>query len=848
MRQLLACIFFIASITCLYSQIPSLSYYFNENIEFDQSITPPSEFLGHEIGELHVSHDKLVFYLRHLAHQSNRISIETIGFTHEKRPLILLTISSPENLSQLPYIKETRRRILFENQEAGGMMDLPIVIWMGYSIHGNEPSGSNAALLMTYYLAAAKGNFIDSLLSSSIILIDPCSNPDGLQRFSTWVNSTKSKHLIGDVNNLEYEEPWPQGRTNHYWFDLNRDWLLLEQPESRARIKKYHEWKPNILTDHHEMGIQSTLFFQPGVSTRKHPLIPEDNQGLTEKLSGYHIKGLDSLRELFYSKENFDDFYLGKGSTYPDVNGGIGILFEQGSTRGLLRETENGLRNFPSTIKNQLTVSFSTLKGAIDLKPDIQDFQINFFRKSNERAKTDPIKAYIVGDSRDKEKIHLLAEKLNAHDIELFRPERKVVIGKAEFDPSSSFVIPLDQPQYALIKALFDKRKTFEDSLFYDVSAWSFDLAFNVDFTALNSKELANIRLNKMSNKAPKNDSQVVRSDYGYALPWEPYYSPAALFQLLNRGVKMKVATQQFSVQSNTPFSFGTLIIPGGLQKLDKNEVHFLLDSLATKYHIQVYPLSSSSNSKGIDIGSDQFKTINLPSFALVVGEGTSPTESGEIWHLLDSKMNIPVTLLPAKKISTANLAAYSTIIFPDGAYAGTGNGENLKNWLKNGGVIIAQNEALLWLKNHGIFLGNFKPLESQGIANIPYAQRTNYKGAQSLGGAIFNTKIDISHPLCFGFRKNELPVFKNSLVWLDQAFLSFNNPIIFSDDPLLSGYISEKNLNNLKSTSAVTVHSFGNGKVIGFAFNPNFRGYWYGTEKLFFNALFFGQIIETQL
>ena len=357
-------LFFICYFFNLQSQNKSvdLNYYFsNQENTFDQSIPTPESIIGHQVGEWHITHDKLVQYMKELARSSDRVTIQNRGLTYEDRPLILLTITSKNNHSNIEKIKENHKA-LSNNNDINNFNNLPIVVYQGFSIHGNEPSGSNASLLLAYYLAASKSNFIDDLLENTIILLDPSFNPDGLQRFAYWANTNKNYNLNPDPNDREYNEIWPGGRTNHYWFDMNRDWLPVQLPESKARIKTYNEWLPNILTDHHEMGTNATFFFQPGIPSRTHPLTPILNQELTKKIADFHVEELNEIGSLYYSEESFDDFYYGKGSTFPDINGGVGILFEQASSRGHIQESAIGIITVRFTIKNQFTAAISTLK------------------------------------------------------------------------------------------------------------------------------------------------------------------------------------------------------------------------------------------------------------------------------------------------------------------------------------------------------------------------------------------------------------------------------------------------------------------------------------------------------
>ncbi|MEP2024087.1 M14 metallopeptidase family protein, partial [Reichenbachiella sp.] len=474
----------VASLTC-FGQT-SLNYYLPSKTELNPNIPTPKSIIGHEVGEWHISHDKLVQYMYALAKASDRIEIEEYARSHENRPLLTLKISSPDNIQNLEKLRQEHLQLSdFNLSKNLDLNNMPLVAYLGYSIHGNEPSGSNAALLVAYYLAAAQGAEIEEWLKNTIILLDPSYNPDGLNRFASWVNSKKSLNLVTDPNNIEQNEPWPSGRTNHYWFDLNRDWLPVQHPESKGRVQQFHQWKPNVLTDHHEMGSNGTYFFQPGIPSRNNPLTPSKTYELTQKIADYHAKALDEIGSLYYSKESFDDFYVGKGSSYPDVNGGIGILFEQASARSHAQQSDNGVLTFPFAIKNHLTTSLSTLKAANELKSEILTHQQNFYTEIPSLADQDDIKGYVFSAANDHNKLKAFISILDIHQIEVFRLNQKF----GSFNTSNSFIIPLKQNQNRMMKALFESRTAFQDSLFYDVSAWTLPLAFDLEYLALNEKQ-----------------------------------------------------------------------------------------------------------------------------------------------------------------------------------------------------------------------------------------------------------------------------------------------------------------------------------------------------------------------
>ncbi|RNC80212.1 MAG: zinc carboxypeptidase [Winogradskyella sp.] len=807
-----------------------LSYYLPNDVQYDNNIPMPKSIIGHEVGEWHITHDKLVQYMYALAQASDRITIENRGKTFEDRPLLLLKITSPANHSRLSTIKQEHvKATQIDNTDT----NRPIVVYQGFSIHGNESSGSNAALAAAYYLAAAQGPKIDALLNNTVILFDPSLNPDGLQRFAYWANTNRSQNLNPDPNDREYSEVWPGGRTNHYWFDMNRDWLPVQLPESRVRIKTFHEWMPNILTDHHEMGTNSSFFFQPGIPSRTHPLTPKLNQDLTKQIATYHAKALDKIGSLYYSEESFDDFYYGKGSTFPDINGGIGILFEQASSRGHIQESVNGLLTFPFTIRNQFTAALSTLEAANGMREDILNYQHNFFKNARNEAKKEGKKAIVFGDEKDAARTYHMAEILKRHNIKFHDVKADFSVDGKQYKKGYSYIVPKNQNNTRLINAMFEKRTQFKDSLFYDISAWSFPLAFNLDYAETTTAE-AGAEINDLKFKK---GGVREKSNYAYLTEWHEYYSPKFLYQVLKHGIRVKTSQKQFKANGKS-YDYGTLMIPAQNQSLSNEKLFKLLDKLAQESHISIDAVSTGLND-GIDLGSNNFRPLQLPKIALLVGDGMTSYDAGEIWHLLDTRYNIPVTKLDTKNFSRANLSRYNAIIMVNGSGLNEGNTKKLQSWIRDGGTLIGYRRALNYLNGKKFMKIEFK--KPKLVAkNITREQRSNFRGAQVIGGAIFETNLDRSHPINFGYKNSTLPMFRNTTLFVKPDKNSYNNPIQYTKDPLLSGYISKQNLDSLSGTVPLKIGGLGRGKVVAFTDNTNFRAFWYGTNKLLMNAIFF--------
>lgn len=814
-----------------FSQIP-LSYYLPNTRNLDTKITSPEEFLGFQIGEWHVNHSQLLYYMRTLANESERIQYVEHGKTHEDRPLFALIITDPENQKNLESIKKEHIKISTPGQEKSVDIEKePLVVWQGYSIHGNEASGSNAAMLAAYYLAASNTREIKDILENTVIIFYPSFNPDGLQRFSSWVNRHKNKVLTPDNQDREYEEVWPGGRTNHYWFDLNRDWLPLQQPESKAKIALFQEWRPNILTDHHEMGTNSSFFFQPGIPSRTHPLTPKINQELTEEIGKFHSQSLDSIGSLYYSKENYDDFYYGKGSTYPDIQGCIGILFEQASSRGHIQHSANGILTFPFTIRNQFVTSLSTLRAGLKLRQDLLSYQRDFYKniKGNKEG-------YVFGGNRDSYKTYKLAEILKAHTIDFYELRENIEVDNQTFTPESSFYVPLDQRQQTLVKAIFETNSSFQDSLFYDVSAWTFPLAFNLPY-----QKVSNVKAKvKVSDLRFPSTSFSTDATYAYLIPWNQYLAPKALFRLLDAGIRVKVGQKPFAF-NGIDYSYGTLMIP--LQNQDKNTIEKILGIVCKEDGLAVNAISTGATKK-VNLGSLNFRTVRKPNIAIIVGEGTSSSGSGEAWHLLDTRYEIPITKLDGSQFSSFDLTPYNVIILAGGRISSFDKNK-FQQWIRKGGTFITMGSAGKWISGQNIGKFTYKDSPSEKEVPVNYAGIGDYYGARYTGGSIMQTKIDPSHPILFGFEQEFLPVFKNNNYVFEPSEQQFKNPLTYTESPLISGYLHSSNREIISKGSALQVGGEGRGRIINFADNPNFRAFWYGTNKLFANAIFFGHMVS---
>ncbi len=836
-----------------FAQAQDLSYYLPDSVTYNAVIPKPKEVIHHEVGEWHVTHDRLVAYMKAIATAApQRVKLETMGFTYEQRPQVLLIITSPKNHQNLEAIRQQHVQLL--NAQKSGSLNIdgmPAVVWIGHSIHGNEPSGANAALLSAYYLAAAQGAKIDELLNNVVILFDPSFNPDGLQRFSTWVNQHKSKNLVTDPVSREFNEVWPGGRFNHYWFDLNRDWLPAVHVESQNRLAWFHKWKPNILTDHHEQGSNATFFFQPGVPSRVNPLTPQKNQELTEKMGTFHAAFLDRIGSMYFTKENYDDFYYGKGSTYPDVNGAIGILFEQGSSRGHAQQTSNGILRFPFSIKNQFVTTLSTLEAAKVLRKEFLSFQRDFYKDVESEGSTAPVKGYVFGDEGNKGATAEFLTMLNRHQIRLHNLKTPLKWEGNEFKPGTAYVIPAAQPQHRLIRAIFEKTLNYKDSLFYDITAWTMPLAYGVPYAELPATGYSTSLLGTAWDSTENNaTAAVTKSNYAYLIPWTEMLAPAALYELQVAGIITKIATAPFELTVNNSrkkFEAGTIMIPVQIQSNGADGLVQIIKNIAQKNKLPVYSISSGSALSGSDLGSSKFANVTKPVVAMIAGTGVSALDAGEFWHLMDQRMNIPVTHLEPAIFNRADISKYNTLVLVSGNYNEL-NKDKLKTWVQGGGTLILMEDAVSWAAGAGISAVTFKRLKNgtDSTATLRYADKDQLEGAQAMRGAIFRAEADLTHPLAFGYSTPFVSMFKANRVYMEKSKNPFATPFVYKEAPLQSGWLSRQNKEAVKNSAAVVVNGLGSGKIISIADNPNFRAFWLGGTKLMMNAIFFSKIIDT--
>ncbi|TQV78903.1 peptidase M14 [Exilibacterium tricleocarpae] len=823
------------------------------NEPFSPAIPVPEAELGFAPGDWHARPEQITRYMERLAAASDRATLQVIGRSVEQRPLVHLIVTSPENQSQLESLRQQHLDI---DTNDGG----PLVIWLGYSIHGNEPSGSNAALVTAYHLVAGEAPWVKALLENTIVIIDPLFNPDGLARFATWANMHRGQQTVGDRLHRAHWEAWPSGRFNHYWFDMNRDWLPATQPESVARLQQFYRWRPHVLGDFHEHSARHHgYFFQPGVPSRQNPLTPRENVQLTTDLAQYHAKALEALGQRYYTRETFDDFYYGKGSTFPDINGSVGILYEQATARGHKMTSDHGDFTFTDGVRNQYATSLSTLRGADAMRQRLLAYPQRFYREAAARARKQNGRAWVFGEDSDPGRAGALVELLRLHQINVYRLAQNIEVGGRDFLADRAWVVPIRQRQSALIEAIFEQRTTFADNQFYDVSAWTLPSAFNLPFAQ--TRSLPEYHQSASNNGNDAVPFQPQPAAVAYHFPRSGLGSAAMALHLLNDEVRVyRVGYPHLTITAESSVQPGDFVVPvpaGG----DRQALEQLLGEQAERWQVSVRALTSGFNLAGPDLGSPNIHVLKAVKPLLVVGAGVEPKEAGHIWHFIDRRLGLPVPMIDIQRPELLDLSGYTHLLMPDikpKALPKTWY-TPIRQWVKQGGVLVTQKRSARWAQA----LFSERPADTDKaiteksridklIAEItankdnsmdklgrqPYGQYRSDAADRIIGGAIFSAQLDLTHPLAQGYNREAVPIFLNSLTQLNASKNAYSAPLVLEDSTPAAGFASEFARNQLKEKPMLIADKVGKGLVVKFAFNPNFRAFWRGTEGLYLNAL----------
>ena len=798
-----------------------------------QNLQSPSAFLGYKIGTQFSRHHQVVDYFKTVAEAvPNNVKVEQYGTTNERRALVLAYISSEENIENLETIRENNLKNtgLLEGNPTN--TDVAIV-WLSYNVHGNEASSSEAAMLTLYKLLTER----KELLENTVVIIDPGINPDGRDRYVNWYNETKSTPYDIDQQASEHKEPWPGGRPNHYLFDLNRDWAWATQIETQERLKVYNKWMPHIHVDFHEQGPNEPYYFAPAAEPF-HEIISDWQRDFQTQIGQNHAKYFDAEGWLFFTRERFDLFYPSYGDTYPTYMGAIGMTYEQGghgmSGLGILND-EGHVLTLVERLTHHTVTGLSTVEIASKNAKQLNTEFAKFFDNSDLKYKS-----YVVKGNQDK--LNNLKSLLSKHDIKYENTNNGKVSG---YDyatgkqgtmsvDANSLVIHTNQPKGKMVKVLFEPNAKLNDSLTYDITAWSVPYAYGLDAIASTSKV--------SSTKTYEGKMQTVLSKaYGYVSKWNSLKDAQFLADLLKHDFKVRFTEKPFA-SNGEKFDRGSLIITKGD---NKHLEDFLgtLNQIKQKHKQHLTQINSGFSQTTPDIGSPDIKLVNKQKVAVLSGEGTSSLSYGEIWHFFEQQLHYPLTSINTDNLSRTNLNKYNVLIIPNGYYGSVLNENNMKkinDWVQAGGKVIAIDGALRSFAGKDGFSLKYKSSDNNSSNDnlTPYAEREREYTNNLITGAIFKTKIDNTHPMAFGYNNDYFTLKLGSSAY--DLLSSGYNVGHLSDTKVYSGFAGKDALANLDNTLVFGEERKGNGSFIYFVDNTLFRSFWENGKLFLVNSVFF--------
>lgn len=797
-----------------------------------QNLQSPSEFLGFELGSRFSRHHQVVDYYRYVAAElPNQVKLEYYGETSEGRPLLIAILTSEDNY---PSLEEIRQNHLKDLQGAG--TNEKAIVWMSYNVHGNESVSTEASMQTLFDLLTSKKEY----LNDAVVILDPCINPDGRDRYVNWYNQFKNTPNQVDPNSTEHHEGWWSGRSNHYMFDLNRDWAWLTQIESRQRLKKYNEWMPHIHVDFHEQGVDSPYYFAPAAEPY-HDVITDFQRSFQTAIGKNHARYFDAKGWFYFTKEVFDLFYPSYGDTYPTYNGAIGMTYEQGGSgrAGLGIINSNGdTLTLKDRIAHHLTTGLSTVEMAVKHSQELN----SEFRKFYKEPKNFKYKSYLLKGNTDK--IQTLTQLLDQHQIQygfgtgtiskgfLYKTGQS---GQLKAD-ENTLVVSTNQPKGTLVKVLMDPDSRLSDSLTYDITAWSLPYAYGLEALASESVVPSKSALPTSAFDFPKD------APYAYLGNWNNLNDARFLAEALKSGIRVRRAARPFSLEGKQ-WERGTLIFTRGDNRYIEG-FDPLLEKAARKHNRKLTAVHTGFVDGGKDFGSRYVSEIKPPKIAVLSGEPTSTLRFGEIWHFMEQQLNYPLTVIDENYFDRVDLGNYDVLILPDGyGYNRFLNGkrkEDLAGWVRQGGKLIATGQALGALQGDAGFSIKRKSTKPEASENIePQAfegsERERIKDA--ITGAIFKTRVDETHPLAFGYPDSyfTLKLGSDAYDYLEEGTVAY----LEANAQPVSGFAGSDALTKIPNTMIFGVQGMGRGQVVYMVDNPLFRGFWENGKLFFANALF---------
>lgn len=819
---------------------------FISTLSFGQ-IKSPAEFLGYQVGSKVTPHWKVLEYYQYLANQvPNQIKMESYGETTEGRPLRVFYISSAQNIGNLETIR-TNNLKLAHALEGEGNSSSPAIVWISNNIHGNETSSIEASMMTLFELVNPNNSKSKTWLENTLVIIDPCLNPDGTERYNNWYNSVVGVKYNPELYAREHREPWPGGRYNHYYFDMNRDWAWQTQRESTLRAVIYNKWLPHIHVDFHEQGINSPYYFPPAAEPLHEVITPWQREFQTT-IGKHNAKYFDSKGWLYFTKERFDLFYPSYGDTYPIYSGAIGMTFEKAGNGsaglGVYTDDKDTL-----TLVDRAIQHHASGLNVIEIVSQNAAKVVSEFKKFGDEAasgKLASFQSYIIkyDNSRDKS-IRALLELLDKNKINYYSSSGSVkgldYFSKKEQNHTltdKDVVIPGNQSKAALIRVLFEPEAKLTDSVTYDITAWSLPYVYGLPAIASQSKisNLNPYQLEKINN--------TTGSNFGYAIKWDGFTSAKLLAALLRNKITVKVSDQSFKIGSEDFPKGSIMVMKNGNKQINTEKI---LKEEADRLQVKTYAIASGIVEGGKDLGSSDVKTIKAPKIMMMAGEGIRATNVGEVWHYFDQQLEYPIVLINPTDFSRVDWDEIDVFIMPNGSYSflkDKTQSDEFSNWIKKGGKVIALESAVSQLAGQSWSgLKTVKQDSSSKTKPSPlkkYGDRERGALENYTAGAIFRVTFDASHPLMFGVKDYFTLKQDDNLFQYFEPNKGWNVGYI-TENSKMSGFVGHSLVKKLKNGLVFGTENIGRGSIIYLTDNVLFRNFWESGKLIMANATFFG-------
>ena len=821
-----------------------------------EKLKSPAEFLGYELGERFTLHQKVAEYYRHVADVLPNAEIFPYGETYEGRPLFYLVITSQENFKHID-------RIRSDNLKRTGLEEgIPshekiAIVWLSYNVHGNEASSMEASMKTLYELAKPGNAVAAGWLKNTVVIMDPCINPDGRDRYANFYNQYGNKPPNNSIDALEHHEPWPGGRSNHYFFDLNRDWAWATQIESQQRLRVYNQWLPHVHVDFHEQGHNSPYYFAPAAEPM-HEVISSWQREFQVMIGKNNAKYFDEKGWLYFTKEVFDLFYPSYGDTYPTFSGAIGMTYEQagGGIGGLTVTTQTGE---PLTLKERLTHHHTSGLSTIEIASDnatrlVDEFDKYFRENSSNPAAT--YKTYVIKGTNNGDQLKQLTAWMDIHSIRYGHPATSKTsrgyhyqsqkVAQVSIEPND-IIVSSFQPKSRFITTIFEPTSRLSDSLTYDITAWNLMYAYNLDAYALSE------RINVGKKYAPSDvaNASIPEKPYAYIFKYEGLQDVSLLSALMQSEVNVRAAKKTF-VSGGQTFGPGTLIVT---RRNNENIYDFddVVVTLAKQLGRKIYTARTGFVEQGKDLGSGDLSFLKMPEVAVLFGEETSSLSSGEIWHFFEQQIHFPITQIGTPYFKDVDLRKYDVLIIPEGSYDSLDDAllERLATWVDGGGRLILVGTALKsFVDKKGFGLVRYPSEEEKNQAELQQKEREKSEGyprydeaerknlSESISGAIYRVDLDNSHPLGFGMRPTyyTMKTHEDRFAHLNEGW----NVAYFKDRVKpVQGFAGFKANAALENSLLFGVETKGRGRIVYLVDNPLFRSFWENGKMLFANAVF---------